>query len=71
MAPRLPCSLFKPDLFRGSVSYTGTAGPVDYTLSVKNQAGRGAFGGPIVIYDRNGVVTERRHEIYHSESDAA
>ena len=30
-----------------------------------------AFGGPIVIYDRNGVVTERRHEVYHSESDLA
>ena len=59
----------KPDLFRGSVSYSGTAGPVDYTLSVKDQAGRGAFGGPIVIYDRNRVVTERRHEVYHSESD--
>ncbi len=59
----------KPNLFRGSVSYTGTAGPVDYTLSVKDQAGRGAFGGPIVIYDRNRVVTERRHEVYHSESD--
>ena len=59
----------KPNLFRGSVSYTGTAGPVDYTLSVKDQAGRGAFGGPIVIYDRNRVVTERRHEVFHSESD--
>jgi hypothetical protein len=59
----------KPNLFRGSVSYSGTAGPVDYTLSVKDQAGRGAFGGPIVIYDRNRVVTERRHEVFHSESD--
>ena len=42
---------------------------MDYTLSVKDQAGRGAFGGPIVIYDRNRVVTERRHEVFHSESD--
>jgi hypothetical protein len=58
----------KPNLFRGSISYNGTSGPVDYTLSIKNQAGRGAFGGPIVITDRNGVVTERRNEVYHSES---
>ena len=59
----------KPNLFRGSVSYNGTAGPVEYTLSVKDQAGRGAFGGPIRIYDRNRVLTETRNEIYHSESD--
>jgi hypothetical protein len=59
----------KPNLFRGNVSYSGKSGPVDYTLSVKDQAGRGAFGGPIVITDANGVVTERRNEVYHSESD--
>jgi outer membrane receptor for ferrienterochelin and colicins len=59
----------RPNLYRGSVSYNGHAGPVDYTLSVKDQAGRGAFGGPILIYDRNGVLTESRHEIFHSESD--
>ena len=29
-------------------------GPVDYTLSVKNNPGRGGFGGPILIYDANG-----------------
>jgi hypothetical protein len=59
----------KPNLFRGSVSYNGKAGPVDYTLSVKDDAGRGAYGGPIRIYDSNHVLTERRTEIYHSESD--
>lgn len=59
----------KPNLFRGNVSYTGAKGPVDYTLSIKNQAGRGAFGGPITIFDAAGNVTERRHEIFHAESD--
>jgi hypothetical protein len=59
----------KPNLFRGSVSYSGSSGPVDYTLSVRDQSGRGAFGGPIIITDPNGVITERRNEIYHSESD--
>jgi outer membrane cobalamin receptor len=57
----------KPDLLRGSVSYSGKTGPVDYTLSIKNQTGRGAFGGPIVITDGVGTVTERRNEIYHEE----
>jgi hypothetical protein len=59
----------RPNLYRGSVSYNGHSGPVDYTFSVKDQAGRGAFGGPVRIYDRNGVLTETRQEVYHSESD--
>ena len=33
--------------FRGSISYSGKAGPVDYTFSMKNQTGRGGFGGPV------------------------
>ncbi|HET7317347.1 MAG TPA: TonB-dependent receptor, partial [Sphingomicrobium sp.] len=61
----------KPALFAGSVSYTGTEGPVDYTLSVENQPGRGALGGPIYIYDPDGVLIERRREVYHSEYDQA
>lgn len=59
----------KPNLFRGSISYSGETGPVDYTLSVKNQAGRGAFGGPIVITDPLGAITERREQHFHSESE--
>jgi hypothetical protein len=61
----------KPEFFAGSASYSGNTGPVDYTLSVKNDPGRGAFGGRIWIYDRNGVLTETRTEIYHSELDHA
>ena len=57
----------KPEPFGGSVSYSGKTGAVDYTLSVKNDYGRGAFGGPIRIYDPNHVLTERRREVYHSE----
>ena len=34
----------KTELLGGSVSYSGDSGPVDYTLSVKNDNGRGAFG---------------------------
>ena len=59
----------KPNLFRGNVSYTGKSGPVDYTLSVKNQAGRGAYGGPVVFRDSNGINYETRDQIIHSESD--
>lgn len=59
----------KPNLFRGNVSYSGKSGPLDYTLAVKDQAGRGAYGGPIFIYEPDGSLRERRDEVYHSESD--
>jgi hypothetical protein len=57
----------KPELFGGSISYSNKAGPVDYTLSVKNDYGRGGIGGPVWIYDSNHVLTETRREKYHSE----
>ena len=59
----------KPNLFDGNASYSGQTGPVNYTLSVKNQAGRGAFGGPILITSGTGEFIEKRHEVFHSESD--
>src|SRR4051795_22469 len=61
----------KSDWLAGSVSYSGKTGPVDYTVSIKNDPGRGAFGGPVWIYDADGVVTETRREVYHSEYDRA
>ena len=57
----------EPSFMGGSISYSSKTGPVDYTLSLKHQPGRGAFGGPIEIYDRNHVLTEKRFETYHSE----
>ncbi len=61
----------KPDFFSGSISYSGRTGPVDYTISAKNDPGRGAYGGPIWIYDPTGGLIETRKEIYHSELDKA
>ncbi len=61
----------KPDFLAGSISYTGQSGPLDYTVSLKNEPGRGALGGPVLIYDRDGIVLERRIERYHSEYDQA
>lgn len=58
----------KPNLLRGNVSYTGNTGPLDYTLSIRNQAGRGAFGGPINIYDRDRNLIEEREEVLRNES---
>lgn len=69
--PNFRAHYAKPSLLSGSVSYSGKSGPVDYTLSLKNDPGRGAFGGPIWIYDRDGVLIEKRREIFHSEYDRA
>ena len=59
----------KPNLLNGNASYSGKTGPVDYTLSFKNDGGRGAFGGPILISDPLGGFIESRDEVFHSESE--
>ena len=59
----------KPNLFGGQVSYSGTKGPLDYTFSVRDDVGRGAYGGPVTISDGDGNLIERRHEVFHSEYD--
>jgi hypothetical protein len=65
--PNFRAHYAKPSSYAGSISYSNKTGPLDYTLSVKNSPGRGAFGGPIKIFDGNHVLTERRFETYHSE----
>ena len=59
----------KKELVGGSVSYSGTEGPVDYTLSVANGYSRGGEGGPVYIYDANHDLIEQRREVYHSEHE--
>lgn len=70
-SPHFRAHYAKPSLLAGSLSYTGKTGPIDYTLSIKNDPGRGAFGGPIWVYDRDGVLTETRHEVYRGEYEQA
>ena len=60
-----------PELFGGSISYSGKSGPIDYTLSAQNSYGRGGIGGPVTIYDPNHSLTETRTEIYHSRYEQA
>jgi hypothetical protein len=67
--PDIRAHYARPRLFNGSISYSGTARGIDYTLSVRDQTGRGGLGGPAVISDALGNVIERREETYHSESD--
>ena len=69
--PTMRAHYARPEWLGGSVSYSGKSGPLDYTVSARNGAGRGAYGGPVLIFDRNGVLTESRNEIYHGEYDEA
>jgi hypothetical protein len=57
----------KPNVYRGLISYAGKTGPVDYTLSLQNQPGRGGFGGLIEIFDAGGELIETRDETFSSE----
>ena len=67
-SPDIRAHYAEPRLLAGNVSYSGKKGPVDYTFQVKNDTGRGGFGGPIIITDANHEFVERRDEIFHSES---
>lgn len=59
-----------PNLFRGSASYSNHTGPVTYTLSVENQANRGAFGGDeVYIRDPAGALVEQRDLRLYSDFD--
>jgi outer membrane receptor for ferrienterochelin and colicins len=69
--PTMRAHFARPEFLGGSVSYSGKSGPLDYTFSARNGAGRGAYGGPVLIFDRNGVLTESRDETYHGEYDEA
>ncbi|WP_162789307.1 MULTISPECIES: TonB-dependent receptor plug domain-containing protein [Sphingomonas] len=51
----------------GSISYNDRIGPVEYTLAVNGDSGRGAYGGPVIITDASGQVIERRHETLWSD----
>jgi hypothetical protein len=66
-APNFRAHFTKPQWFGGSISYSGKTGPIDFTLSLRNDWGRGGFGGPIEIFDGAGVRTELRDETFQSE----
>jgi hypothetical protein len=67
--PNFRAHFAEPNLFQGLISYSSAAGPIDYTLSLRNDNGRGGFGGPIAVTDPLGNLAERRREVFHSESE--
>lgn len=67
--PNFRAHYAKPNLYQGLISYSGKTGKLDYTFSVEDQVGRGAFGGPVYITGPTGALIERRDELYHGEDD--
>ncbi|MBO9669181.1 MAG: hypothetical protein J7485_01550 [Sphingobium sp.] len=63
-SPRLRPDYAKPSLLRGKLSYTGTTGKLDYTLSLQNYGNRGAVGGPdyLVLSPTGGLIEQRGQE---------
>ena len=67
--PEIRAHYATPFLLRGSASYSATNGPADYTLSIENGGGHGAFGGPVTIDDPLGNRIESRHQVLTSDFD--
>ncbi|NJC06620.1 hypothetical protein GGQ97_002413 [Sphingomonas kaistensis] len=54
---------------RGDVSVSGTSGPIEYTLSLKNDASRSSAGGPTVISRGDGTLFETRNDSWTGNFD--
>lgn len=58
-----------PLLTRGDVSVSGTRGPVEYTLSLRNDAFRAGAGGPTVVRRGDGALFETRDDEFKVNFD--
>jgi hypothetical protein len=60
-----------PLFTRGAVSVSGASGALQYELGLdNNQAGRSAAGGPTLIFNGAGAITETRNDVWTSNYDA-
>ena len=68
--PQTRAHFTDPLLTRGQVSASGTAGKLQYEVGLDNDdSGRSGAGGLTRILDANGIVTERRNDIWTSHRD--
>jgi hypothetical protein len=58
-----------PLLTRGDVSVSGTSGPIEYTVSLKNDGSRSAAGGPTIIRRGDGSLFETRDDSWTGNFD--
>ena len=67
--PEIRAHYADPLYTRGDISLSGTRGPVEYTLSLANQASRSAAGGPTLIETGAGDPIEFRDDVFRSNFD--
>jgi outer membrane receptor for ferrienterochelin and colicins len=71
-SPAVRAHYAEPRWFSGSISYNGTAGNLDYTVSLENKASRGALGGnDYRVLSPAGVLIERRDQVNWNSTDDA
>jgi outer membrane receptor for ferrienterochelin and colicins len=68
--PEFRAHFADPLFSRGDISYSGSAGPVDYTLGINNGASRSGAGGPTVIIDPVTGPFEFRDDRWRSSWDS-
>ena len=71
-SPQLRAHYADPRWFAGSISYNGSAGALDYTVSLENKPSRGAEGGnDYRILSPSGALIERRDQVNRDSTDHA
>jgi len=71
-SPQVRAHYAEPRWFAGSISYNGSAGGLDYTLSLENKPSRGALGGnDYRILSATGALIEHRDQVNWSSTDDA
>lgn len=71
-SPAVRAHYAEPRWFAGSISYNGSAGDLDYTLSLENKPSRGALGGnDYRVLSPTGTLLERRDQVNWSSTDDA
>jgi hypothetical protein len=71
-SPAVRAHYAEPRWFSGSLSYNGTAGNLDYTVSLENKASRGALGGnDYRVLSPAGALIERRDQVNWNSTDDA
>lgn len=71
-SPQVRAHYAEPRWFAGSISYNGSAGGLDYTLSLENKPSRGALGGSDYrILSPAGALLEHRDQVNWSSNDDA
>lgn len=69
--PQFRAHYADPLFTRGDVSVSGRSGAIEYELGFSNDdAGRSAAGGPTLILDGAGTITESRDDVWTSNYDS-